>query len=121
MDAAEILAQTGIDAEVIDAQSLLPFDRNHDILKSLKKTNRIIFADEDVPGGATAFMMQQVLEIQGGYNLLDSKPRTITAHPHRPAYASDGDYFSKPSADNIFEVAYELMMEAHPDRFPSLF
>ena len=121
MDAAEILAQTGIEAEVIDAQSLLPFDRNHDILKSLKKTNRIIFADEDVPGGATAFMMQQVLEIQGGYNFLDSKPRTITAHPHRPAYASDGDYFSKPSADNIFEVAYELMMEAHPDRFPSLF
>lgn len=121
MDAAEILSQTGIDAEVIDAQSLLPFDRNHDILKSLKKTNRIIFADEDVPGGATAFMMQQVLEIQGGYNFLDSKPRTITAHPHRPAYASDGDYFSKPSADNIFEVAYELMMEAHPDRFPSLF
>lgn len=121
MDAAEILAQTGIDAEVIDAQSLLPFDRNHDILKSLRKTNRIIFADEDVPGGATAFMMQQVLEIQGGYNFLDSKPRTITAHPHRPAYASDGDYFSKPSADNIFEVAYELMMEAHPDRFPSLF
>ena len=121
MDAAEILSQTGIDAEVIDAQSLLPFDRNHDILKSLKKTNRIIFADEDVPGGATAFMLQQVLEIQGGYNLLDSKPRTITAHPHRPAYASDGDYFSKPSADNIFEVAYELMMEAHPDRFPSLF
>lgn len=121
MDAAEILAQTGIDAEVIDAQSLLPFDRNHDILKSLKKTNRIIFADEDVPGGATAFMLQQVMEIQGGYNFLDSKPRTITAHPHRPAYASDGDYFSKPSADNIFEVAYELMMEAHPDRFPSLF
>ncbi len=121
MDAAEILAQTGIEAEVIDTQSLLPFDRHHDILKSLKKTNRIIFADEDVPGGATAFMMQQVMEIQGGYNFLDSKPRTITAHPHRPAYASDGDYFSKPSADNIFEVAYELMMEAHPDRFPSLF
>lgn len=121
MDAAEILAQTGIEAEVVDAQSLLPFDLNHDILKSLKKTNRIIFADEDVPGGATAFMMQQVLEIQGGYNFLDSKPRTVTAHPHRPAYASDGDYFSKPSADNIFEVAYELMMEAHPDRFPSLF
>jgi 2-oxoisovalerate dehydrogenase E1 component len=121
MDAADILAQTGIEAEVIDAQSLLPFDRTQDILKSLKKTNRIIFADEDVPGGATAFMMQQVLEIQGGFNFLDSKPRTISAHPHRPAYASDGDYFSKPSADNIFEVAYELMMEAAPNRFPSLF
>jgi len=121
MDAAEILANVGIDAEVIDAQCLLPFDTRSDIVKSLQKTNRIIFADEDVPGGATAYMMQQVIEVQQGYKHLDSRPRTITAHPHRPAYASDGDYFSKPSADNIFEVAYETMSEVFPDRFPVMF
>ena len=120
LDAAQLLSDIGIEAEVIDVQSLLPFDVHSTLVESLKKTNRIIFADEDVPGGATAYMMQQVLEIQGGYQYLDSKPRTITAQAHRPAYASDGDYFSKPSADNVFEAAYELMAEALPDRFGSL-
>lgn len=121
MEAAQTLSEMGIEAEVIDAQSLLPFDIDGKCVESLKKTNRIIFADEDVPGGATAFMMQQVLEIQGGYRYLDSRPITITAHPHRPAYASDGDFFSKPSADNVFEAAYALMKEANPSRFPDLF
>ncbi len=120
MDAAALLETVGIDAEVIDTQSLLPFDIQGDIVKSLAKTNRIIFADEDVPGGATAYMMQQVLEVQNGYKYLDSAPKTVTAHPHRPAYASDGDYFSKPSADNVFEVAYVLMQEANPQQFPDL-
>jgi pyruvate/2-oxoglutarate/acetoin dehydrogenase E1 component len=121
MDAAALLDEVGIDAEVIDAQSLLPFDIHGMISKSLEKTNRIVFADEDVPGGATAYMMQQVLEIQAGYKFLDSQPKTITAHPHRPAYASDGDYFSKPSADNVFEVVYELMSEAFPTTFSPIF
>ena len=121
MDAAALLDEVGIDAEVIDAQSLLPFDIYGMISKSLEKTNRIVFADEDVPGGATAYMMQQVLEIQAGYKFLDSQPKTITAHPHRPAYASDGDYFSKPSADNVFEVVYELMSEAFPTTFSPIF
>ena len=120
LDAAMLLDEVGISVEVIDVQSLLPFDLPHSIAKSIQKTNRVIFADEDVPGGATAYMMQEVLEKQDGYRFLDSKPRTITAHPHRPAYASDGDYFSKPSADNVFEVAYELMHEANPNSFPSL-
>ena len=120
MDAANLLSGVGIDAEVIDAQSILPFDINHSVVESLKKTNRIIFADEDVPGGATAYLMQEVLEKQGGYKFLDSQPKTISAQPHRPAYSSDGDYFSKPSADNVFEVAYELMSEAFPSQFPPL-
>lgn len=121
MDAAQLLSDVGIEVEVIDVQSLLPFDIHSSLVESLKKTNRIIFADEDVPGGATAFMMQQVLENQGGYSYLDSKPKTVTAHAHRPAYASDGDYFSKPSADQLFEAAYELMAETQPDRFGRLF
>ena len=121
IDAAQMLSESGIEAEVIDVQSLLPFDRHSTIVESLKKTNRVIFADEDVPGGATAYMMQEVLEKQDGYRFLDSKPKTITAHPHRPAYASDGDYFSKPSADNVYEAAYELMQEANPGQFPPLF
>ena len=120
MDAANLLSAVGIDVEIIDAQSLLPFDIHGMVGKSLEKTNRIIFADEDVPGGATAYMMQQVLEIQGGYKFLDAQPKTITAHPHRPAYASDGDYFSKPSADNVFDVAYALMSDSNPQMFPSI-
>lgn len=120
MEAARLLEEVGISAEIIDAQSLLPFDIVGMVGKSLQKTNRIIFADEDVPGGATAYMMQEVLENQGGYKFLDAQPRTITAHPHRPAYASDGDYFSKPSADNVFDVAYELLSDANPDQYPPL-
>jgi pyruvate/2-oxoglutarate/acetoin dehydrogenase E1 component len=95
----------------VDVQTLLPFDINHVIIESLKKTNRIIFIDEDVPGGASAFMFQQVMEIQGGYKWLDVAPRTMSAQAHRPAYGTDGDYFSKPNAENISEVIMEMMAE----------
>lgn len=121
MEAADILEQAGISAEVIDVQTLLPFDIHHSIAESLKKTNRIVVADEDVPGGASSYIMQQVLEVQNGYQYLDSKPVTITGKEHRPAYASDGDYFSKPNPDEIFEKVYEMMHEASPDTYPSLY
>ncbi len=121
LQAADLLAKTNIEAEVIDVQSLLPFDINHTIVESLKKTNRILFLDEDVPGGATAFMMQQVLEAQGGYNWLDSAPATVTAQAHRPAYGSDGGFFSKPTSDNVFEAVYELMNEADPTNYPMFY
>ncbi|HLV23175.1 MAG TPA: thiamine pyrophosphate-dependent enzyme [Moheibacter sp.] len=120
-EAAKELAQLGIDAEVIDIQSLLPFDVKHDIAKSLQKTNRLVVIDEDVPGGASAYILQQILEEQNGYFHLDSKPTTITAKAHRPAYATDGDYFSKPSVDDIVEKIYDLMREAKPNDFPELF
>jgi 2-oxoisovalerate dehydrogenase E1 component len=117
MDGVAELEEKGISCEVIDVQTLLPFDINHTIVASLKKTNRIVFADEDVPGGATAFMMQQVLEIQKGYQYLDSTPLTIAAKEHRPAYGSDGDYFSKPNPEEIFDTVYEMMREAMPTKF----
>jgi pyruvate/2-oxoglutarate/acetoin dehydrogenase E1 component len=117
-EAAELLSKTGIEAEVIDVQSLLPFDLHHRILDSLKKTNRIVFVDEDAPGGTTAYMLQEVIEKQGGYRYLDSEPRTITGKPHRPAYGSDGDYFSKPNVEQIFESVYELMNEVNPAKYP---
>jgi pyruvate/2-oxoglutarate/acetoin dehydrogenase E1 component/TPP-dependent pyruvate/acetoin dehydrogenase alpha subunit len=110
-DAALRLASLGIDCEIIDVQTLLPFDINHQILASLKKTNRILFVDEDVPGGATAFMFQQVIEGQGGYKWLDASARTLSAKAHRPAYASDGDYFSKPNAEEVIQVVKEMMAE----------
>ena len=110
-DAAVRLAAMGIDCEVIDVQTLLPFDINHQIVASLKKTNRILFVDEDVPGGATAYMFQQVIEIQGGYKWLDASARTLSAKAHRPAYASDGDYFSKPNTEEIIQVVKEMMAE----------
>ena len=118
MEAASLLQQTGIDLEVIDAQSLLPFDRHGRILESLKKTSRIIFMDEDVPGGTTAYMMQQVIEKQGGYHWLDSGPRTVCGKCHRPAFGSDGGYFSKPNVEEVFDAVYELMNEANPARYP---
>jgi pyruvate/2-oxoglutarate/acetoin dehydrogenase E1 component len=121
MEAAEELEKAGIHCEVIDVQTLLPFDVNHMIADSLKKTNRVVFADEDVPGGATSFMLQQVLEIQNAYTFLDSKPVTIAAKEHRPAYASDGDYFTKPNPEDIFEKIYGLMGEVDPDKFPPLY
>ena len=121
LEAAEKLSQTGIETEVIDVQSLLPFDRHHLILESLKKTNRIIFADEDVPGGTTAYLMQEVIEKQGGYYWLDSPPCTLSAKAHRPAYASDGDYWSKPNVEDIFDAVYELMSEAQPDKYPGIY
>lgn len=121
MEAAEELSAFGISCEVIDVQSLLPFDLHHSIVASVKKTNRVVFADEDVPGGASAFMMQKVLEEQGAYQYLDAKPLTIAAKEHRPAYSSDGDYFSKPNAEEIFDKIYAMMAEAEPLRFPDLY
>jgi 2-oxoisovalerate dehydrogenase E1 component len=121
MEAAEELLKLGISLEVIDVQSLLPFDIHHAILDSLKKTSRIIFMDEDVPGGASAFMMRQVLEEQDGYRWLDAKPVTLTAKEHRPAYGSDGDYFSKPQIEDVIETAYGMMRECNPAKFPALF
>ncbi|HEX2898828.1 MAG TPA: transketolase C-terminal domain-containing protein, partial [Bacteroidia bacterium] len=118
MEAADMLASCGIEIELIDVQTLLPFDLEHRIVESLKKTNRILFLDEDVPGGITSYMMQEVLEKQGGYYWLDSEPRTLAAQPHRPAYGSDGDYWSKPNVEDIFECVYDMMHEADPARFP---
>jgi len=115
------LEKTGISAELIDIRTLLPFDLNHSIVESLKKTNRILFVDEDVPGGATAYMMQQVVNEQKGFFYLDSEPQCLTAKAHRPAYATDGDYFSKPSADDIYEKVYEIMSETNPKKWPQLF
>jgi pyruvate/2-oxoglutarate/acetoin dehydrogenase E1 component/TPP-dependent pyruvate/acetoin dehydrogenase alpha subunit len=120
LNAAEMLNQAGVDVEVIDVQSLLPFDINGRILKSLKKTNRILFVDEDVPGGTTAYMFQQVIEKQGGYYWLDSEPRTLPGKPHRPAYGSDGDYWSKPNTEQIFDLVYEMMHEVDPSSYPKL-
>jgi len=120
MEAARELQEVGIDAEVIDAQTLLPFDLEHQTVVSLQKTNRLLIVDEDVPGGCAAYLMQQILEEQEGYQYLDSAPRTLTAHAHRPAYASDGDYFSKPSLEDIFESVYAIMHEARPADFPPL-
>lgn len=121
MEAAHELEQMGVSCEVIDVQSLLPFDLDQRVLESIKKTNRVVFADEDVPGGATAFMMQKVLEEFDGYQYLDSKPLTITAKEHRPAYGSDGDYFSKPNPEEIIERVYGMMSEVDPSRYPSLY
>jgi pyruvate/2-oxoglutarate/acetoin dehydrogenase E1 component/TPP-dependent pyruvate/acetoin dehydrogenase alpha subunit len=114
----ELLRPYGISVELIDAQTLLPFDMEHQIVESLKKTNRILFMDEDVPGGATAYMMREVLEKQNGYRYLDSPPQTLTASAHRPPYGSDGDYFSKPNPENVFETIYKMIYEAEPNRFP---
>lgn len=120
-DAADMLVQTSINAEIIDVRSLLPFDIHGKILESLKKTGRVVFIDEDVPGGASAYMMQEVMENQGGYYWLDYPPRTITAKTHRPAYGSDGDYWSKPNAELIFEEVYRIMHESDPTNFPLFF
>ncbi len=119
--AAKELLETGIDCEIIDIQSLLPFDLNHDIVKSVKNTNRLLVVDEDVPGGASAFILQQILEQQSAYDYLDSKPQTLTAKAHRPAYGTDGDYFSKPSAEDIYEKVYAMMQESNPTKFPALY
>jgi pyruvate/2-oxoglutarate/acetoin dehydrogenase E1 component/TPP-dependent pyruvate/acetoin dehydrogenase alpha subunit len=119
--ASEKLSAVGIEAEIIDIQSLLPFDIYKSILSSLKQTNRIIFLDEDVPGGASAYMFQKVIEEQGGYYWLDAPPRTISAMPHRPAYGTDGDYWSKPNAETIFNLAYEMMHEVDPASYPIIY
>ncbi len=120
LGAAEKLSAVGVETEVIDVQSLLPFDIHSSIVTSLQKTGRILFLDEDVPGGATAYMMQEVLEKQGGYYWLDSPPKTLSAAPHRPAYGSDGDYWSKPNPETIFQAVYGMMHEASPSSFPAI-
>lgn len=119
--AAKELQEIGIDCEIIDVQSLLPFDINHDIVKSIAKTNRLLVIDEDVPGGASAYILQQIIEHQNGYEHLDSKPQTLTSKAHRPAYGTDGDYFSKPSTEDIFEKVYAMMNEVNPSKFPDLY
>lgn len=119
--AAKELMEIGIDVEIIDAQSLLPFDIKHDTVKSLQKTNRLLVIDEDVPGGASAYLLQQIIEEQKGYKFLDSEPQTLTAKEHRPAYGTDGDYFSKPSVEDVVEKVYEMMHEVNPAKFPSLY
>lgn len=118
VQAAKELREVGISVELVDVQTLIPFDIHHRTVESLKKTNRVLFVDEDVEGGATAFMMQQVLQNQGGYKYLDSAPKTLTAKDHRPAYGSDGDYFSKPSVEDIFDAVYEIMHEFSPADYP---
>ncbi len=115
--AIDMLEADGIDVELIDVQTLVPFDLPHTIVASLQKTNRIVFLDEDVPGGASAYMMREVLEVQNGYRYLDSLPVTVTAQPHRPAYGTDGDYFSKPNAEDVYDAVFRLMTEAEPGRF----
>lgn len=119
--AAKELLEIGIDCEIIDVQSLLPFDISEDIVKSVAKTNRLLVIDEDVPGGASAYIIQQIVEKQNGYQYLDSKPQTLTAKAHRPSYGTDGDYFSKPSAEDIYEKIYAMMSETNPTQFPNLY
>ena len=120
-DAASQLQDFGIDVELIDVQSLLPFDTDHLIVESIKKTSKVLFFDEDVPGGATAYMMQKVLEDEGGYYHLDAQPRTLTAKAHRPAYSTDGDYFSNPNAEDVFDSVYNIMHEVNPAKYPKIF
>lgn len=119
--AAQELAQAGIEVEIIDVQSLLPFDVKHDIVESIKKTSRLLVVDEDVPGGASAYILQQIVEEQDAYKYLDSKPQTLTSKAHRPAYGTDGDYFSKPSVEDVYEKIYEIMAEACPDKYQDLY
>ena len=119
--AAKELLEVGVDIEVIDVQSLLPFDVKHDIVKSLAKTNRLLVVDEDVPGGASAYILQEILEVQNGYKHLDSSPQTLAAKAHRPSYGTDGDYFSKPSSEDVFEKIYSIMNEVNPVQYPSLY
>ena len=118
--AAKELMEVDIDVEIIDIQSLIPIDLKKDISKSVEKTNRLLIIDEDVPGGASAYILNEILEHQNVYQNLDSKPQVLTAKEHRPAYGTDGDYFSKPSADDVFETAYNMIHEVDPSSFPKL-
>jgi pyruvate/2-oxoglutarate/acetoin dehydrogenase E1 component len=121
LEAADILQGLGIELEIIDVQTLLPFDRPHLICESLQRTNRLLVLDEDVPGGASAYILQQVMEVQGGYRYLDEAPRTLTAQAHRPAYGSDGDYFSKPNTEQIIDLVTQMMHGAQPTRYPRVY
>ncbi|MCK5765700.1 MAG: hypothetical protein KAH26_06945, partial [Bacteroidales bacterium] len=120
-DAVAQLREFDIDVELIDVQSLLPFDVGHLILESVKKTNKVLFFDEDVPGGATAYMMQKVLEEQKAFFYLDAQPATLTGHAHRAAYSSDGDYFSNPNAEDVFDEIYNIMHDIDPEKYPKIF
>ena len=115
------LKDLGIEVELIDVRTLLPFDRYAIIGSSVEKTNCVLFLDEDVPGGASSFMMNEVLEKQNAYDFLDSKPQTLTAKPHRSPYGSDGDYFTKPSVEDVVEKVYEMMRERNPRKFPEIY
>ncbi|MFA9191466.1 thiamine pyrophosphate-dependent enzyme [Flavobacterium sp. FZUC8N2.13] len=119
--AAKELLEIGIDCEIIDIQSLLPFDINHDIARSIQKTNRLLVIDEDLPGGASAYILQQIIEQQDAFKYLDSKPQTLTAKEHRPSYGTDGDYFSKPSVEDIYEKIYSILSETNPVKYPKLY
>lgn len=121
LEALKNLENHGISVELIDLQTLIPFDVNHTLVQSVKRTNRLVVLDEDVPGGASAYILQKIVEEQEAYRYLDSKPVTIAAKEHRPAYGSDGDYFSKPNADDVFDIIYKLMAEAKPGQFPSIY
>jgi pyruvate/2-oxoglutarate/acetoin dehydrogenase E1 component len=121
LEAAALAERVGIEVEVIDVQTLVPFDVRGRIVESLRKTGRVVFLDEDVPGGATAYMLQQVVDQQHGFWSLDAQPRTVSAKAHRPAYGSDGDYWSKPNREDVFQAVYELMHEADPARYPIFF
>src|SRR5690554_3039318 len=121
LEAVEQLSEIGISVELIDVQTLLPFDVNKMIVESIKKTGKVVFFDEDVPGGATAFMMQQVLEDQKAFYYLDEPALTLTASEHRPAFGTDGDYFSKPSAEDVYEVIYDLMYDSNSEKFPPIY
>jgi pyruvate/2-oxoglutarate/acetoin dehydrogenase E1 component len=119
--AARELSEIGIECEIIDCQSLLPFDVNHDVLKSVMVTNRLLVVDEDVPGGASAYLLQHILDEQNAYDYLDGKPQTLAAKAHRPSYGTDGDYFSKPSVEDIYEKIYGMMSEVEPRKYPGLY
>lgn len=121
VEASKKLAEMGISVEVVDIQTLLPFDRDKQVVESVKKTNRLLVVDEDVPGGASAYVLQKIVEEQGAYKYLDSEPRTLSAKAHRPAYTSDGDYNSKPSVDDMIDIVYLMMHEAYPDKFPAIY
>jgi 2-oxoisovalerate dehydrogenase E1 component len=121
LEAADQLKDFEIDVELIDVQSLLPFDLDQMIVESLKKTSKVLFFDEDAPGGATAYMMQKVLEEQHGYYYVDTQPRTLTAKAHRPAYSTDGDYFSNPNAEDVFDIVYNMMHDINPEKYPKIF
>ena len=121
LKAAEDLDEIGISCEVIDLQTLVPLDLNNNIAKSIEKTNRVLFADEDVPGGSTAYLMQQIVEKRGAYFHLDAKPKTIHSWAHRPAYATDGNYFSKPNAEDVFDYVYGIFMDDNEEQFPPIY
>ncbi|HCN82317.1 MAG TPA: transketolase, partial [Sphingobacteriaceae bacterium] len=120
-EAVEDIKKLGISIEIIDPQTLLPFDTDHLCVESLKKTNKLLVIDEDVPGGASAYILQHILENQNGYYYLDGQPRTLTAKPHRTPYGTDGDYFSKPSVEDVVEIVYEMMHAFKPSKFPGIY